>query len=41
MAVPTASRFPLAATPIGRLKVRKWVFSRPSSARRITSLPAW
>jgi hypothetical protein len=41
-AVPTASRSPATASPIGRGKARKWVLSVPSSFCRSTaSLPAW
>ncbi len=39
--VPTASRSPAKAMPIGAWKVRKWVLRWSPSSRTITSLPAW
>ena len=39
--VPTASRSPSSARPIGAWKVRKWVLRWSPSSRTITSLPAW
>ena len=39
--VPTASRSPDRAMPIGAWKARKWVLRWSPSSRTITSLPAW
>ena len=39
--VPTASRVPSKARPMGAGKPRKWVLSRSPSSRTITSFPAW